>query len=619
MHIFADVFRHEHRRLTAICLALTALVWMVFGQTTGFPFTNYDDGEYVYENPFVTNGLSWRGVGWAFTHFYASNWHPLTWISHMADAQLYGPNAGGHHATNVVLHTLSVLLLFFVLREMTGALWRSAFVAAVFAVHPLRVESVAWVAERKDVLSGVFFMLTLGAYARYTRAARPVRWYLAALGCFAAGLLAKPSLVTLPFVLLLLDGWPLGRLARGAARRLIIEKVPFLALSAGSCLATVFAQTHAMVPIASLPFADRCGNAICGYAAYLWELVYPVDLVVLYPLRIAPWSLVAPSLAVLVVLSAAAIFWRRKLPWLLVGWLWFLGMLVPMIGLLQVGSQAHADRYTYLSQIGLYIALTWTLAEWAATLPSRRAALAWAATAVLAALLICARRQVAYWRSSEALWKHTLACTTRNHLAHNLLAVALGQEGRQDEAFAEFRKSLHIYPRDAGTHFYLGLYLGKHGQADEAIRHLRLSLRLFPRSPGAEANLGLALASQGRTTEAAIHYRRALEYDPDFVAAQNDLAWTLATAPQPAQRDGAEALRLAQNACEASNHKDPTYLDTLAAANAEAGRFDEAARWAQAALALAGNDPGLKKDVAERLAAYEQGKPWHETELVPSL
>ena len=594
-------------------------MWAVFGQTTRFPFTNYDDGDYVYENPFVTNGLSWRSVGWAFTHFHASNWHPLTWISHMADAQLYGPNAGGHHATNVVLHTISVILVFLVFRRMTGALWRSAFVAAVFAVHPLRVESVAWVAERKDVLSGVFFMLTLGAYARYTQAAHRARWYLAALGCFAAGLLAKPSLVTLPFVLLLLDRWPLGRFAPGAARRLLVEKVPFLALSAGSCVATVFAQTRAIVPIAGLPFAVRCGNAACGYAAYLWEMVYPVDLVVLYPLRAAPWWLVVPSLVVLAVLSAAAIFWRRKCPWLVVGWLWFLGMLVPMIGLLQVGSQAHADRYTYLSQIGLYVAMTWTLAEWAGTRRGRRAILAGAGATVLATLAVCARGQVTYWRSSEALWRHTLACTTRNHLAHNLLAVALGQEGRPDEAFAEFQKSLRIYPRDAGTHFYMGVYLAKHGQTDEGIRHLRLSLRLAERNPGAEANLGLALATQGRTTEATIHYRRALEYDPDFVEAQNDLAWTLATTSHPDQRDGVEALTLAQRACEATSYKDPTYLDTLAAANAEAGHFSEAARWARAAVALSGSDPALQKDLAARLATYEQGKPWHETEPVVPL
>ena len=531
----------------------------------------------------------------------------------MADAQLYGPNAGGHHVTNVLLHTVSAVLLFLILQEMTGVHWCSAFVAAVFAIHPLRAESVAWVAERKDALSGVFFMLTLGAYQRYARGVYPARWwYAAALGSFACGLLAKPSLVTLPFVLLLLDYWPLGRLAVEAKPRLILEKLPFLALSAASCVATVLAQTHAMVPIGSLPFAARCANAVCGYAIYLWEMIYPVDLAVLYPLRIPPWWLVAPSAALLVTLSAAVFFGRRKYPWLAVGWLWFVGMLVPMIGLLQVGSQAHADRYTYLSQIGLYVAVTWTLAAWAETRQIGRDAVGVAGAAVLLTLAICAHRQVGYWRNSETLWRHTLTCTTDNYIAHNLLAVALGQQDRQDEAFAEFTTSLHIHPKDPGTHFYLGLYLAKHGQTDEAIRHLRLSLRLFPQSPGAEANLGLALASQGRTTEARFHYRKALEYDPDFVEAQNDLAWTLATDGDAARRDGDEALSLAQRACDATNHKVPTYLDTLAAANAEAGRFPEAVRWAETALALAEKDPALKKEVAARLASYQQGKPWHE-------
>ena len=513
------------------------------------------------------------------------------------------------------------MLLFLVWREMTGALWRSAFVAAVFAVHPLRVESVAWVAERKDVLSGVFFMLTLGAYQRYACGGRAARWYAAALGCFACGLLAKPSLVTLPFVLLLLDYWPLGRFAPGAMRRLILEKVPFLALSAASCVATVFAQTRAMVPIASLPFATRCGNA----ALRVRRLPLGDDLS-RGPRGAVPVA--SDAMVVRVSLPGAArrpergrLFRAQEnTPWLTVGWLWFLGMLVPMIGLLQVGSQAHADRYTYLSQIGLYIAGTWTLAAWVGThIGTGRVALGGVGAVALVVLTVGAHRQASYWRNSETLWRHTLACTTNNPFAHNLLAVALGREGRQDEAFAEFQKSLRIRPKDAGTHFYMGLYQAKHGQTDEAIRHLRLSLRLVPENPGAEANLGLALASQGRTTEARLHYRKALEYDPDFVEAQNDLAWTLATDADAAKRNGTEALALAQRACDATNHKDATFLDTLAAADAETGRFADAVRWAQAALALADRDPALKKDVAERLAAYEQGKPWHEPDPAPPL
>ncbi len=598
---------------------MAGLVWLVFGQTLGYAFTDYDDGEYVYENPIVTNGLSWRSVGWAFSHAYASNWHPLTWISHMADVQLYGPFAGGHHATNVLLHSLAAMLLFLALRGLTGAFWRCAFVAAVFAIHPLRAESVAWVAERKEVLSGVFFMLTLSAYARYARAASGKSWYAATCGFLALGLSAKPSLVTLPCVLLLLDYWPLGRFGPGAAWRLVMEKLPLFALSAASCVATLFAQTQAMMSISILPPAVRVANAALGYVTYLWQMIYPVDLAVLYPIHAVIWWQAALALALLLLVSTGVFACRRRQPWLAVGWLWFLGVLVPMIGLVQVGSQSHADRYTYLSQIGLYIAVTWTLAQWAGAQRTRRVALGAAAGVVLAVLAACTYRQVTYWRNSETLWRHTLACTTRNAFAHNLLAVALGRDGRQDEAFAEFQKSLHINPKDAGTQFYLGLYLAKHGRTDEAIRRLRLSLRLAPQNPGAETNLGLALANQGRTTEARLHYHKALEYEPDFLEAENDLAWTLATDPDPAKRDGSQALALARHTCDVTNYKDANYLDTLAAAEAEAGHFSEAVRRAQAVLALPGSNAALKQQVAEHLAAYRENRPWHEAGADPAL
>ena len=351
---------------------------MVFGQTVRHEFINCDDDQYVYENPQVARGFTAQGIVWAFTHFHSANWHPLTWLSHMLDCQLYGLNhPGGHHLTNVLLHAASAILLFLVLRQMTGDLWPSAFVAALFAIHPLHVESVAWVAERKDVLSGLFFMLTLAAYVGYARRPFSLLRYLLVTVLFALGLMAKPMLVTLPFVLLLLDYWPLGRIGAAvpqspqqarlprqsslALRRVLLEKLPWLVLTAASCVVTRFAQQTALVSTERLPLPSRIANALVSYVAYLGQFFYPVGLAVLYPYpqsTLPIWKIVG-ALLLLVGISLAVLACRRKCPYLLVGWLWYLGMLVPVIGLVQVGDQSMADRYTYLTQIGLYIALAW--------------------------------------------------------------------------------------------------------------------------------------------------------------------------------------------------------------------------------------------------------------------
>ena len=362
----------------AVCIFLLLAVAVVFGPTIRHEFVNYDDDDYVYENPQVARGFTAPGIVWAFTHFHSGNWHPLTWLSHMVDCQLYGlDHPGGHHLTNVLLHAASCLVLFVVLRQMTGDLWPSAFVASLFAIHPLHVESVAWVAERKDVLSGLFFMLTLAAYVSYARRPFSLLRYLLTTALFALGLMAKPMLVTLPFVLLLLDYWPLGRIgatsqpvsresrlpqqSSPALRRVLLEKLPWLAMAAASCAATFLAQGTSVVVVQRLPLLTRIDNALVSYAAYLGQFFYPAGLAALYPhpqSSLPIWKIVAAVLLLLGV-SLAALACRRKCPYLLVGWLWYLGMLVPVIGLVQVGSQAMADRYTYLTQIGLYIALAW--------------------------------------------------------------------------------------------------------------------------------------------------------------------------------------------------------------------------------------------------------------------
>ena len=413
-----------------IGIFLAAIIWAVFGQTLHFEFVNFDDDTYVYENPEVSQGLTFKGIIWAFTRFHSFNWHPLTWLSHMLDCQLYGSNPGGHHLTNILLHAVAAILLFLVLRQMTGALWRSAFVAAVFAVHPLHVESVAWVSERKDVLSGVFFMLTIGTYVRYARQPwSPAHYGLVAL-LFALGLMCKPMLVTLPILMLLLDYWPLNRFSNFTPQvffRLVAEKIPLFALAAVSCAVTIFAQTDAIKSFDQISLPLRVGNALVSYAIYLKQMFWPSNLAVLYPFPShgeVIWKMILASI-VLFSISASVFVLRKTRPYLLVGWLWYLVMLVPVIGIFQVGTQAHADRYTYLPQIGLYLLLTWTAVDLCAGWRFRRVVLGGSSTVILVALIFCARAQASYWQNSESLWTHALACTSDNFIAHNNLGTAL--------------------------------------------------------------------------------------------------------------------------------------------------------------------------------------------------
>ena len=500
----------DRRTVLGVCLFLAAIVWVVFGQTLHHEFVNFDDDAYVYENPEVSRGLTLQGIIRAFARFHADNWHPLTWISHMLDCQFYGLNPGGHHLTNILLHTTAAILLFLVLRRMTGFLWRSAFVAAVFAIHPLRVESVAWVAERKDVLSGVFFMLTLGAYVRYARRPWSFARYGLVLLLFALGLMSKPMLVTLPFVLLLLDYWPLNRFAGSAVpKRLILEKLPLLGLAGASGVVTFFAQTGAIRSFDEISLPLRVGNAFISYVTYLGQMFWPSGLAVLYPFPANGWPLremiLAPALLILI--SAGVFVLRKSRPYLLVGWLWYLVMLAPVIGILQVGSQARADRYTYLPQIGLCLMLTWAAADLCARWRCSRLILGGLSTVILAALIYCAHVQASYWRNSESLWTHTLACTSGNFIAHNNLGNALFQKGKVDDAIAHYKKALQINPDDADAHNNLGIALRQKGKVDEAIAHYKKALQINPDDAEAHNNLGAALFQKGKVDEAIAHYQ----------------------------------------------------------------------------------------------------------------
>jgi tetratricopeptide (TPR) repeat protein len=513
-----------------LALALFVATVFVFAPVAGHEFVNFDDPQYITENAFVTGGLTAQAISWAFTSGYAGNWHPLTWISHMLDVQAFGLDAGAHHVTNALIHTASALLLFALLYRMTGAPGRSWFVAALFAVHPLHVESVAWLAERKDVLSTLFWMLTIWAYVRYVSQPRAGR-YLTVVVLYALGLMSKPMLVTLPFTLLLLDVWPLRRLSLAAARRSEIvqrvrEKLPLFALAIASSVVTIMVQQSAgaVKELAVLPLGDRVANALVAYVVYGWKALWPSGLAAIYPYpeSIAAWR-VAVALALLAAITALAIRACQRYPYVLVGWLWYLVTLVPVIGLVQVGSQPIADRYTYVPLIGLFIIVAWGVPELLAGWRWRTSALAAAAVLVIVACTATARAQVHHWRNSVALWEHAVAVTTDNYRAEGNLGHALASEGRLDEAITHYREAVRIHPGYAEAHNNLGLALARQGRIEEAIPHYTEALRLSPGYFEAHSNLGAALAGLGRYGEAITHFSEALTLQPDNALARQNL------------------------------------------------------------------------------------------------
>jgi Flp pilus assembly protein TadD len=568
-----------------VCLALIAANLIVYAPVWHHGFVNFDDDDYVTANPVVQHGLTWHGVAWALTTDHASNWHPLTWLSHMLDVQLYGLDPGAHHLTNLLLHIANTLLLFGLLNRMTGALGRSAFVAGLFAVHPLHVESVAWVAERKDVLSTLFWMLTLWAYVEYVK--RPdlsqsgLRRYAVVLLFFALGLLAKPMLVTLPFVLLLLDFWPLGRIGTGSnpaggveiscdewssISRLVWEKVPLLVLAVASSIVTfvVHRRGAAVISLTAVPLQLRVENALVSYVVYIGKMLWPVHLAVLYPYpRTLPAWWVATAFLFLVGMSVAVIRAGPRHPYLPVGWFWYLGTMVPVIGLIQVGDQAMADRYTYIPLIGLFIIVAWGVPDLLARWPLRlwkfvlpTISLPAAAVLVILACAIAARGQLEYWEDSTTLWTHTLAVTTRNNIAHNNLGAVLADEGKIGEAIAHYSEALRIKPDYADAHNNLGVALDDQGKVDEAIAHYTEALLIKPTYADAHSNLGIALANQGKIDEAIAQFTEALRINPDSAKAHNNLGVALASQGKldEAIAHFTEALRIKPDYTDAHNN-----------------------------------------------------------------
>ena len=576
--------RRDTQRAALVSILLLLAVAAVFGQTLGHEFVNCDDDRYVYENPVVQKGLSLEGLRWVWTYGEIGHWHPLTWLSHMLDVQIHGLRAGGHHLTNVLLHAASAVLLFLILWRLTGFLWRSAFVAALFAVHPLRAESVAWIAARKDVLSGLFFMLTLGAYVAYVACpAAKVRYWIMVL-LFALGLLSKNMLVTLPFVLLLLDYWPLNRLSGFAPRdlfRLAVEKWPLFALTLASCVITLLVPEEVAVAD-RLPLALRLENAVVSYALYLGQMIYPARLACLYPNPTAPLAFwpVAGGLVLLLAISVAAIAFRRRHPYLLVGWLWYLGMTAPVIGIVQISFYAHADRYTYLPQIGILLMLTWTAADWFSRQRYHRLLPVALSAILLSVLMIAAYLQTSHWRDSESLWTHTLACTENNYIGENCLGGALAGRGRIDEAIVHFQKALTIRPDYAKAPYNIGIVLARRGEIDGAMEHFRKALAIRPDYAEAHNDLGIALAGRGRIDEAMAHYRKALEIDGGYAEAHNNLGIALAGSGRidEAIAHYRRALAIRPEFAKAHN--------SLGIALAGSGRTDEAIAHFQKALAI---------------------------------
>ncbi len=520
---------------------------LVFWQVRNFGFINYDDTDYVYENPHVLNGLTGDGVIWAFTTSRTGYWHPLTWLSLMLDCQLFGANPGRIHLTNLLLHLANTLLLFAVLRKITGTLWRSAFVAAAFAIHPMHVESVAWIAERKDVLSTLFLLLTLAAYVSYVKRPGIVRYMLTLL-LFALGLLAKPMLVTLPILLLLLDYWPLNRMSilnrqsaidnrqsstlnsKFSILNSVIEKIPFITLSVVSSVITFLAQLKysAVAPINELALKARIANVSLSYARYTGKLFWPQNLAAFYPFDVNRFSFwqVGMCVLLLLVISIFVIRFGRNQKYLPVGWFWFVVTLVPVIGLVQVGLQAYADRYTYISYIGLFIMIAWGLPALLSKWPQRKIVLCISMVIALTALGICAHRQVSFWNNDFTLFSHALDVTQNNYIAHNNLGVAYYKLGRYQEAIEAYKQAIRIKPDYADAHYNLGVACDKLSRWQDEIEAYKQAIKIKPNYAKAYYNLGISYEDLGRYPDAVEAYKQAIQIKPDYAEAYINLGVT---------------------------------------------------------------------------------------------
>jgi Flp pilus assembly protein TadD len=642
------------RREWFICLLLAGITLAIYWPTGHFDLVYYDDPLFVTDNAEINSGINGHSLAWAFTSIIAANWHPVTNLTFLATHQFFGVNAGVEHLVNTLFHAINAALLFLLLQRLTGATWRSAAVGALFAWHPLRVESVAWITERKDLLCGFFFLLALWAYARYAQKrskvesresrAQPVPafdsrlWtldYCLALVFFALGFMSKAMIVTLPFVLLLLDFWPLQRWSKVEGRgsretafpaldprlstlgSLFLEKWPFFALTAFFSVLTFTIQKNyaAMTSWDRLGPGPRAANAIASYLQYPADLLWPAKLAVLYPYpkNYDAGEAVLRALLLLAILALCVCQLFRR-PYLAVGGFWYLGMALPIIGLVQVGEASRADRYTYLPLIGPAISLVWLLADWADANALRKRLLVPAAVMLLATGVMLTRRQVQYWANTISLFEHTAEVTRDNPAAQLGLGIGLERAGRVREATVQYRIAAAMTSTDTRPRFNLAGLLGKEGRWGEAAEQYAVIIGTNPNDLSSHLNLGDALAHLGRMDEAVFQLEWALQVAPDSPEAMNNLAWLLATCSDPKVRDGSQAVQLAERACELTHYKITIVVGTLAAAYAEAGRFDDAIATAQKAIALAekNGEPDLLRKNQELLEIYRSHQAYHE-------
>ncbi len=654
-----DNFFKIRRKEIIICLLLVAATLFVYLQVINNDFVYFDDELYVIDNPNVKTGLSRESIIWAFSTDYAGNWHPLTWLSHMLDVELYGLSPMGHHLTNLQIHIANTVLLFILLNWITGAAWRSGFVAALFALHPLHVESVAWIAERKDVLCAFFWILSILAYVRYTRNQSKTN-YLLIVVLFAFGLMSKPMIVTLPFTLLLLDFWPLSRFEQKTYKKqtaacripiaLILEKVPLFTLSAVSSIITFSIQQHggAVASLESIPLTMRISNALVSYIGYITKMFWPINLAFFYPYHKLPiWNVLLSGILLLCV-SALIIFAARRLPYLVTGWLWYLGTLVPVIGLIQTGSQSMADRYTYIPLIGLFIIVAWGMRDIAAKWQSQRILLLIFSGIALVFFIICTWFQAGHWQNGISIFKHTLDVTKNNCVANCELGHALMRSGKLDDAVVQlynalkinpnyeeahanlgctlarqnkvndaiyhYQKALRINQNNVKAHNNLGILLVGKGKVNDAIYHYQKALRINPKYAGAYYNLGKIYANKGEVENAILYYKKALQVSPNMAEALYNLSWIYATHKDNKFRNGKKAVKLAKKLCKLQIYSQPLSLDALAAAYAETGKFDKTVKIARQGLnmALTQGPEELASGLTKRLQLYQAGIPYRQ-------